>query len=71
MKITIWNARGLNAPSKKRLLKHNLKSFDFDIVLIQETKLNMVEVAKIDRILGVWCSMFQESLGTSRGLGIL
>ena len=71
MKITTWNARGLNAPSKKRLLKHNLKSFNFDIVLIQESQLNALEITKISRFLGVWCSVFHESSGASRGLGIL
>ena len=71
MKITTWNARGLNAPSRKRLLKHNLKAFDSDIVLIQETKLNNLEEVKINKTIGVWSSIFQESLGASKGLGIL
>ena len=52
-------------------MKHNLKSFNSDIVLIQESKLNTVEINKLSRSLGVWCSAFQESSGASGGLGIL
>ena len=71
MRIMTWNARGLNAPNRKKLLKHNLNSFESDIVLIQETKLNKLEEVKLDKILGVWSSLFQEFLGSSEGLGIL
>ena len=53
MKKTTWNARGLNAPSKKRLVKQNLKSFDSDIVIIQETKLNNDGAIKLDKMLGL------------------
>ena len=58
MKITTWNARGLNAPRKKRLLKHNLKIFESDIILVQEEKLNKVEGMKLDKMLGLWGSIF-------------
>ena len=71
MRITTWNARGLNAPSRKRLLKNNLKLFDSEIILIQETKLDKIEIPKIDKRLGLWNSSFQESIGASGGLGIL
>ena len=70
MKITTWNARGLNAPCKKRLVKLNLKSFDSDIILIQETKLNKDDAIKLDKMLGLWSSLFQEYVGASGGLGI-
>lgn len=43
MKITTWNVRGLNAPNKKRILKLNINSFESDIILLQETKLNKTE----------------------------
>ena len=71
MKLTTWNARGLNAPRKKRLLKHNLKYFNFDVILVQESILNSLEIEKFSRMLGVCCFMFQESIGASGGLGIL
>ena len=54
MKITTWNATGLNAPGRKRLLKHNLKAFESDIILIQETKLNREEDHKLEKKLGSW-----------------
>ena len=70
MKITTWNARGLNAPSKKRLLKHNLKQFKSEIVMIQETKLKE-EGIKLEKILGNWNVNLLESRGASGGLGMI
>ena len=54
MKLKTWNARGLNAPSNKRLLKLNLTLFDTDILLLQETKLNKEEGQKLGQKLGKW-----------------
>ena len=71
MKITTWNARGLNAPSKKCLLKRNLTLFDSDIILIQETKLNRDEGIKLSQKLGRWRSELQHLQGASGGLGII
>lgn len=71
MRITSWNTRGLNAPNKKRLLKKHLKSFNSEIILIQETKLNKVEGDKISKMLGLWGSIFIEAIGASGGLGII
>ena len=34
MRISTWNARGLNASSKKHLLKRNLNTFESNINLI-------------------------------------
>ena len=61
MRITTWNARGLNAPSKKRLIKQYLNKFESDIILIQETKLSLNEGLKLERSLGVWKSSFLEA----------
>ena len=58
MRITTWNARGLNAPSKKRLIKQYLKSFNSEIILIQEKNLNKSEGAKLNKSLGLWDSVF-------------
>lgn len=71
MKITTWNARGLNAPSKKRLLKQNINLFDSKIILLQETKLNYIEGIKLGKKLCNWSITMQESLGASRGLGFI
>lgn len=71
MRITTWNARGLNAPSKKRILKHNLKNFESDIILIQETKLNKSESSSLGRSIGNWSLIRQEASGASGGLGVI
>jgi exonuclease III len=70
MKITTWNARGLNAPSKKRLLKNNLKQFEYEIIIIQETKINK-EGLKLEKILGNWNIILHELRGASGGLGMI
>jgi hypothetical protein len=41
--IFCWNRRGLNKPTKRRLLSHNLKSNNTDIVGIQETKIEEIK----------------------------
>ena len=70
MKITTWNVRGLNAPNWKRLLKQNLKSFNSDIVFIQEIKLNKLEEIQLDEMLGLRNFVFQELVGASGCLGL-
>ena len=71
MKITSWNARGLNAPSKKRLLCQNLKAFESDIIMLQETKLNKDEYEKFNKKIDLWKTTLVESNGASRGLDVL
>ena len=71
MKITSWNARGLNSPSKKRILKQHLTNFNSDIILLQETKLSLDEGSKLARSLGLWQVVFLEARGASGGLGII
>ena len=71
MKITTWNARGLNASSKQRLLYHNLKAFKSEIIMLQETKLNKDEGNRINTKLKRWNSYMQESRRASGGLGLL
>ena len=71
MRITSWNARGLNNPSKKRLIKQYLNKFSSNIIIIQETKLILDEGSKLARSLGIQQSTFIEARGASGGLGIL
>ncbi len=59
MRITTWNARGLNAPSKKIILKHNLENFESDVILLQETKLNKIEGSNLGRSIGNWSIVTQ------------
>ena len=71
MKITSWNARGLNSPGKKRILKQHLTNFNSDIILLQETKLSLDEGSKLAKSLGLWQVVFLEARGASGGLGII
>lgn len=71
MRITSWNARGLNAPSKKWLLKQNLIAFESEIILLQETKLDKAESTNIGKKIRQWQTEFQESIGASGGLGMI
>ena len=71
MKITTWNARGLNASSKQRILYQNLKAFESKIIMIQETKLNKEEGIRLGNKLKRWDSFLQESRGASGGLGLI
>lgn len=71
MKITTWNVRGLNAPSKKRILKQNLNKFESDIILLQETKLNKSEGINLGKKPSNWSCSMHEFVGASRGLGFI
>ena len=57
--------------AKKRLIRHYLKKFNSEIILIQETKLNKIEGSKLSLMLGMWNSIFIEATGASGGLGII
>ena len=70
MRITTWNARGLNAPSKKGLIKQYLSTFKSKIILIQETKLTLDEGTKLDRLLRVCQSTYQVENGSAGGLAL-
>ena len=71
MKITTWNARGLNAPSQKRLLKQNIKKFESEIILLQEIKLNKIDGINLGKQIGNWSIATKESTRASRGLGVI
>ena len=71
MRITSWNTRGLNAPSKQWLLKCNLSLFESNIISIQETKLNKEEGDKLGEKIGRWKVEMKESNGASGGMGII
>ena len=38
MKVLNWNARGLNAPKKRRILRDLINDNSIDLIAIQETK---------------------------------
>lgn len=43
MKVLSWNIRGLNAPSKQRLVRSVRLRYEVDVVLLQETKLDQAK----------------------------
>ena len=71
MRITTWNARGLNAPSKKRIIKQYLNKFESEIILLQETKLSIDEGIKLNKTLGIQQSIYQAANGSAGGLGVI
>lgn len=71
MRITTQNAQGLNVPSKKCLLKNNLKQFESEVIILQEIKLNRDEGIKLEMKLGSWNTNFHDARGASRGLGMI
>jgi len=72
MKLISWNVRGLNSPSKHRMIKNLIQQEKPSLVFLQETKSNNTA---IERILNkVWsgnCSVSVDASGASGGLAIL
>lgn len=57
MKIISWNFKGLDSRDKHRVMKEMLKRENLDIIIIQETKKEVVD----RRILGgVWGVRYKE-----------
>lgn len=52
MKIITWNIRGLGSTVKKRFLSMLIKERSPGIFLVQETKLESVEVLDIQKLWG-------------------
>lgn len=43
MKIVSWNVRGLSCSTKRSFLKYSLRSIRAELILLQETKIGMVD----------------------------
>ncbi|XP_059067799.1 uncharacterized protein LOC131858542 [Cryptomeria japonica] len=71
MRITTWNVRGLSAPDKSRLVKRALIRLLSEIIMLQETKLNMDKASKSILSCKNWDGFFQEANGFVGGLAIL
>lgn len=71
MKIISWNVKDLSAPDKKCLVKHSLYCVRSDVILLQETKLNLDKALSFLHKCGKWEGCFQESRGLVGGLGIM
>lgn len=50
MKIMSWNVRGLGSRKKRAAVKDVTRKFRADIVLIQESKLNMVSDSVVQKV---------------------
>ena len=70
MKILAWNTRGLGDKSKRMVIKRSLKRLNPDLVLIQETKKDSIDINIIKEL---WSSKdigwaFVEAIGRSGGM---
>lgn len=71
MKITTWNVRGLLAPNKSRLVKRAMARISSEVILLQETKLNMDKASRFLLSCKNWDGFFQETNGFAGGLATL
>lgn len=58
MRILKWNVRGLSAPDKRFLVRHHLEKNLSEIALLQETKINQVNVDNFLKICWKWVGAF-------------
>lgn len=71
MKIATWNAKGLSAPDKRRLVKRVLVRSSSDIIAFQETKMDKEKANSFINSCKVWEGIFQEAIGAVGGLGVI
>jgi exonuclease III len=72
MNIISWNVRGLNAPSKHRMLRKRIIQEKAEIVMLQETKCDMRTIRSIAQKVWKGCAVeVIEAEGASGGLAIL
>ena len=55
LRLISWNVRGLNNPQKRESIKHWLRSWKCDVVCLQETKL---EVVDLQLVRSLWSSPY-------------
>ena len=70
MKILLWNTRGLGDKSKRMAVKRSLKRLNPELVLIQETKKDIIDMVLVKEL---WCSKdigwsFVDAIGRSGGI---
>ena len=73
LRIISWNVRGLNVRAKRRRVSNSLRMWNGDVVCLQETKLEVVDLAVVQSLRGSpfvdW--EYQASKGASGGIVIL
>lgn len=71
MKIISWNVRGLNAPSRNRLIKSQMDLIKCDIIMLQETKLSQGSADVLFSSWKRWNFVSHPASGASGGLALL
>lgn len=71
MKIISWNVRGLGSRSKRRVLKEKLVNSKADVVILQETKKDVIQRKLIGSIWGIRYSDWVSIPSNGRSGGIL
>ena len=52
LRFISWNVRGLNNPQKREVVKHLLREWQCDIVYLQETKLDFLDLQVVRSLWG-------------------
>jgi hypothetical protein len=52
LKILSWNVRGLNSPRKREVVKKLLRDWRCDIICLQETKINKMDLQTVKSLWG-------------------
>lgn len=71
MRIISWNARGLNAPNKRCLIKSQMDLVKCDIFMFQETKLSKESANLVFSSWRKWEFLSSLACGASGGLALL
>lgn len=71
MRLLSWNVKGINAPDKWCLIKHQIDETKGDVWLLQEIKWHQDKIDKRLRSWKQWNGLIRQSDGASGRLGIL
>jgi len=71
VRLLSWNVRGLNDREKRVLLKNVLREWNCDLICLQETKLEKVELSDIRSIWGIQQVGFSVLKATGSAGGVL
>lgn len=69
--ILSWNIRGLNSPARQQVVRNLVRDLNCTVVCLQETKLDFIDQANFNRLLGPTFSenfCFPSTSGTRGGV---